>query len=632
MASSLIIHDESLNRTTATATTSSRGLLHASATACPAQTSNEPCSTIAPYSTALNGVSQPIDNLVRDIFFWSVGLLALLILLVRLAEMFRAHLRHLFAMSATNDQQSYWAKNHVVWWPRFKKQLLYAPLFNKRHNREFRLSSAMNMGTLPSRFHAILILLYLISNVVYILILDYGRLNKYSIVAELRGRTGILAVVNMVPLVILAGRNNPLIPLLRISFDTYNLFHRWIGRTVVLESIIHTICWAYVRHEAYGWSGVWGDIKTDPFISYGTVGTVAMIFIVLGSLSPVRHAFYETFLNCHIILAIAVVIGVWVHCDLAKVWWGNYVKTFAALWIADRLARMWRLIYYNYSRKGWTTASIEAMEGDACRVTLHLPRYVDVKPGSHAYLRFSKINIWESHPFSIAWVEHEPKNSALPIAEKEYVTITSAGLEPSELKTSVSFVIHAQTGVTRRLLKLANSKIARRISIKACFEGPYAGHHSLDSYGHCVLFAGSSGITHQISYIQHLLTGFHDGTCATRRVTLVWIVRENEHLEWIRPWIDVLLRMPRRREMLTIKIFVTRPKHAELIRSASQTVCMFPGRPNVPLLLEQEVKEQVGAMCVTVCGPGGLADNVRDAVRSVQHKGAVDFIEESFTW
>jgi len=59
---------------------------------------------------------------------------------------------------------------------------------------------------------------------------------------------------------------------------------------------------------------------------------------------------------------------------------------------------------------------------------------------------------------------------------------------------------------------------------------------------------------------------------------------------------------------------------------------MFPGRPNIKLIMEGEVKEQCGAMAVTVCGPGGLADNVREAVLGVQEDGVVDFIEESFTW
>ena len=39
----------------------------------------------------------------------------------------------------------------------------------------------------------------------------------------------------------MAGRNNPLVPLLGISFDTYNLLHRWLGRIVVLESVLHSL-------------------------------------------------------------------------------------------------------------------------------------------------------------------------------------------------------------------------------------------------------------------------------------------------------------------------------------------------------------------------------------------------------
>ena len=95
---------------------------------------------------------------------------------------------------------------------------------------------------------------------------------------------------------------------------------------------------------------------------------------------------------------------------------------------------------------------------------------------------------------------------------------------------------------------------------------------------------------------------------------------------------DEILALPGRRECLTIKIFITRPLNPRAVVSPSACVQMFPGRPNVQTLLKGEVEMQVGAMCVTVCGPGGLADNVREAVREVQGDGNVDFIEESFTW
>jgi hypothetical protein len=595
-----------------------------------------PSASIGSYATGLTGVNQGMNNTFKDTLWWSLGVLAMLILVFRIGERIKHHWRHLAAMNVSAEGQAYWRKNQSSWW-KLKKHVLYAPLGKKRHNREIRLSSAMNMGTLPSRFHTILLGGYILSNFAYCAALNYTELDKYSIVAELRGRTGVLAVVNMIALVILAGRNNPLITILQISFDTYNLLHRWMGRIIVLESVIHTIAWAYVKHAATGWSGIGSMIASTPFISWGTVGTSAMLLILTTSLSPVRHAFYETFLNVHIILAFTAMIAVYIHCHVAKLPQVPCIQAVIILWFADRVARMFRILYCNWSlQKGWTNASITALPGGATRVTMHLPKQLSIKPGTHAYLRFATLNAWESHPFSIAWVDHIHTNTTLPSNEKDFPSDTGSGvskpIDTANTTTDVSFIIHSQTGLTKRLFDKANICSPRTLTLRAALEGPYAGHHSLDSYGHCVLFAGSSGITHQIPYVRHLITGFNAKTIATRKICLVWIVRDHEHLEWVRPWMDLILRMEGRRDILTIKLFVTRPKNPREIVSPSATVQMFPGRPNVGLILGNEVKEQVGAMCVTVCGPGGLADNVREVVREVQDQGVVDFIEESFTW
>lgn len=594
-------------------------------------TSHGGVATIAPYATALNGVNLPMDNLFRDILWWSLGVLAMLILVSRIYERFKSHIRHISAMGASAQQQSYWAMNRSEWW-KLKKYLLYAPLWKKRHNREFQLSSAVNMGTLPSRFHTLLLTIYLLSNLTYCAFLNYSELDKYAVVAELRGRSGMLATVNIIPLVILAGRNNPLIPLLQISFDTYNLIHRWMGRIVVLESVIHTVAWAYVEHAATGWSGIETKIWTDAFIGWGTVGTVALLIILLTSPSALRHAFYETFLNVHIISAFFAIIGILVHCERAKLSQRPYIWAAFILWIVERLARVARIVYCNMSRRSWTHASIEPLSADACRVTVHLPSYMDIQPGTHAYLRFARIRPWESHPFSIAWVDHISNSPSAPMSEKDLESQGPQRIDKPNTTTDVSFIIQAQTGMTRRLFDKASVSGRKVLPLKAALEGPYAGHHSLDSYGHVVLFAGSSGITHQIPYLRHLIQGFTNGTVATRRIVLVWVIRDAEQLEWVRPWMDKILQMPDRRDILTIKVFVTRPKNPRDIVSPSSTVQMSSGRPNVNLLLEKEAREQVGAMVVTVCGPGGLADNVRQGVREIQEDGVVDFIEESFTW
>lgn len=56
------------------------------------------------------------------------------------------------------------------------------------------------------------------------------------------------------------------------------------------------------------------------------------------------------------------------------------------------------------------------------------------------------------------------------------------------------------------------------------------------------------------------------------------------------------------------------------------------GKPPFERIMDSEEAEQVGAMAVTVCGPGSLSDQVRRVVRYRQKETTVDFYEESFSW
>ncbi|KAH6689502.1 ferric reductase like transmembrane component [Plectosphaerella plurivora] len=598
-------------------------------------------STISPYHHSLNGVSQDMNMAFVDALWWTLGGMALVVLAIRLGQIWWGQLRLVSSLALPAEKMEYWKRTQWSWSPWLKKNIIYSPFWKKRHNREFKLSAAGHMGTLPSRLHSIILFIWLTSNLIYMVFLNWSNANVYSFMAELRGRSGTLSVVNMVPLIIFAGRNNPLIGWLHISFDTYNLLHRWMGRLSVIEAVIHTFAWFYVQLADGGWKAVNARIYHKAFEASGMLGTLAMVILMILSLSPVRHAFYESFLNVHIVLALITFVCTYIHCvssahpgGLPQLPWmmGIFV-----LWFLERLARVCRTAFNNWSDKGFTEAVCEPMPGDCTRVTMHLPRYLDVKPGTHCYLRFASISPWECHPFSVAWVDHVPVHDKLgltnPDFDPEKAPIASGAVDKKNSTTSVSFVIGAHTGFTRKLYNTAKAAGLPAVSLRAALEGPYAGHHALDSYGHCVLFAGATGITHQLSYLRPLIEGYNAGTVATRRVTLVWIVRDYEALEWVRPWMDTVLRMPGRRDILRIQLFVTRPKNPREIISASSTVQMFPGRPTVATLLRKEVEDQKGAMCVTVCGPGALADDVRQAVRQVQDENTVvDFVEESFTW
>jgi hypothetical protein len=78
-----------------------------------------------------------------------------------------------------------------------KRNLLYAPIFSKRHNREFQLSAAVNVGTLPTRLQLLFLVGYFGTNVAFCAASIQWSATYTTVCQQLRNRTGILAVVNM---------------------------------------------------------------------------------------------------------------------------------------------------------------------------------------------------------------------------------------------------------------------------------------------------------------------------------------------------------------------------------------------------------------------------------------------------
>lgn len=585
----------------------------------------------AAYTHGLLGVEQGLNHIFENVLVVTFLGLCALTLVIRLANMGNAHLRHI-SVIGNPTQQAFWTNNHTRWWPALKRHLLLAPLWRNRHNREIQISSAVTVGTLPSRFHTLLLVTYVLSNVAYCLVLPYDRPETGSVLAALRGRTGGLAALNLIPTVLFALRNNPLIPILRVSYDTFNLLHRWTARMVVVEAVAHTVAWWLNTHEAAGWHGVAQSLADTTSYRWGMVGTVVLLFVTVQAWSPLRHAFYETFVNVHRLLVALGLVGVFVHLDAHGLPQVPWLKLVFALWGLEWLARAARICYHNVSARSVTRVTVEALPGEACRLTFDLVRPWTPRPGCHVHVYLPTVSLWASHPFSVAWTETQrpapPAGEKLPTAAGEPAALG----RPADVETSVSLVVRARTGMTRTLFDRASAAPAGRLTTWGAAEGPYGGHEPLDSYGTLLLFAGGVGITHQVGRLRALLAGAAAGTAAARRVTLVWSVANTEALEWVRPWMDEVLRMEGRREILKILLFVTKPRSQREVASGTGSVHMFPGRCNPRTIVDREVGERVGAMCVTVCGPGAFADSVRSAARRRVQAGSVDFIEEAFTY
>ncbi|KAF9690949.1 hypothetical protein EKO04_011242 [Ascochyta lentis] len=522
-----------------------------------------------------------------------------------------------------NDTQRYFALPNRLY-ARFKKSCLDAPLWRTRHHREFKMSAALNVGTLPSRLQTFFLVGYFAVNIGFcVWKIDYSSFSAGA--SELVSRSGVMAVINMIPLFLLAGRNNPIIKLTGISFDTMNLIHRWFGRIVILEALAHTISWMANKVQTKGWSAVQASITGSEFIMTGFIGTVAFTFLLLQSPSPVRHSFYEVFLHGHIVGAALALGAVWVH--LKERPQQHMLYAVVAIWAAERFMRFARLLVNNVGNGG-SSADVEVLPGDALRITVKMARPWSFRPGQHAYLYMPSIGLWTNHPFSIAWSEEEEDPHHI---DEKSLPMNNNDLALQKSKTTMSFIVRRRTGFTDKLFRKADLSASGRFSTACYAEGPYGGE-DLSSYGTVMLWAAGIGITHQVPHVRDIVAGYANGTVATRRLTLVWIIQSPEHLEWIRSWMTQILSMPRRREILKILLFVTRPRSTKEIHSPSSSVQMFPGRPNVQSLVDQEMQEGIGAACVTTCGTGGLADELRRAVRNRELNWNVDFREESFSW
>jgi hypothetical protein len=130
-----------------------------------------------------------------------------------------------------------------------KKHVLYAPALGSRHSREFRFLR-LHMGSLPLRMEMICLLIYLSLNLIFIVVtVDWWVSDYTEKMFQLKYAAGHLAVMNTPGLVLAAGRNNPLIQLLGISFDSFNFMHRWVGRVIAANAVVHMS--AVLASQAY---------------------------------------------------------------------------------------------------------------------------------------------------------------------------------------------------------------------------------------------------------------------------------------------------------------------------------------------------------------------------------------------
>ncbi len=119
-----------------------------------------------------------------------------------------------------------------------------------------------------------------------------------TLLQHLRNRSGTLAVFNMIPLIILAGRNNPLITWLSIPFDQFNLLHRWFGRIVVALAVTHGVVeLVNMDGMAKGMHTTGMEVFTgaleERFILWGFIVHLSLPPSTFSALSSIHHLYHS---------------------------------------------------------------------------------------------------------------------------------------------------------------------------------------------------------------------------------------------------------------------------------------------------------------------------------------------------
>lgn len=543
-----------------------------------------------------------------------------------------SHLRHLTSLDSAGALRYFSSTSNVVSW--IKRNIVYAPILYSWRAREIKLSQHVNLGTLPTRFQASFITLLVATNLFASLWNIPWNDPELEFLPILRNRTGTLSVVNLLPIMVLASIKNPLIALLDISYDTFNLNHRWFGRLSAAQAIVHTLCWLVAKVKSKGWSAVKASIPA-PFIYSGLIGTICMLVIMLHSPKVFRYLAYEFFLHTHIALVVVLLVFLWRHLeDLPQ---QKYLLGAIILWAAFRCWRMSTLLYRSLGRGG-TKARIDPLNGGAVKITLKVSRPWKYRPGQSLYLTVPSIGLWTAHPFSVAWSGAEDAlgqsvSRQSSFNEKNFTYRKRSGeVEKAQGEETISLIVKKHTGVTHKLWHHGMVGEAG-VDLTALVEGPYGNERSLSSYGTVILFASGVGITHQLGYVKQLVQGFAEGTVATKRITLVWVMPSTECLDWIREWMHEILGMERRRDCLKVLLYITRAGLSQAIQSPSEQVRMMRGRPDVMSIVAREATYKCGCMGLSVCSSGGLADEVRSVSRLLLKQGVnLDLMEEGFGW
>lgn len=244
------------------------------------------------------------------------------------------------------------------------------------------------------------------------------------------------------------------------------------------------------------------------------------------------------------------------------------------VWFIDRFFRLARTFVMHHDFLPESTSAMhfqaanarltsfsDPINGDVVRLDFfhnHSPWQV----GQHFYLCFPESSMWQSHPFTPLSLPRSTKGGQ----QHSYIFRAKSGETKKMAETAVkklSAALSAASSEKHDQVSASQPLTADPFTptTKVILTGPYGANHvdALDrSPGiNILLIAGGTGITFVLPVLLHLMTAPTPRGFATRKVKLIWAVRRQEDITWIKSELDTL-RAASQRMNLVIRIFVTR--------------------------------------------------------------------------
>ncbi|PPQ67022.1 hypothetical protein CVT24_011316 [Panaeolus cyanescens] len=494
--------------------------------------------------------------------------------------------------------------------------LWYSRLTNTLEKPLFRSRPELK-ATIPTRGQTLYIV-YLILTQIFLAVFPHPSMypnasaptQREGLMIMIGNRAGSLAMADFLALFLFSSRNNLLLWITNWSHATYLLLHRWIAYCMIIQVCVHSA----VLLASY-WD-VRDTEMAQVYWIWGIVGTLAFVVIWPASLNPVRHKAYEFFLAWHQFFAALGLIATFFHIyELYTYNWGYEIWVYIAggIWFFDRFVRLLRLVSTGYRR-----AIVTSVDDTAEYIRVDIDGLVTE---GHVYLYFPTLTwrIWENHPFSIlssfthASIQDSDSASKVVEDEKNPSTTSSVSSVPSSNKSMrprTTILLRPMKGITRKLANRVLASSSLSISIPVLVEGSYHSNAAtVQKLAECstiLVFAGGVGITAVVPILK---------TFGDVQSKLFWGMRNDVLL--LDTAVDAEIRGLKRRGVEVHTNVGKRFNVAEVIREELE-----------------KGEEGDGDIGVVVCGPVGMAEDVRIAVGEMGPKvrRGVVLVDEAFNW